>query len=235
MLVDIIIPAYNPGPDLFEALKSCTQQKYKNYTVTVVDDNSSEDVAKIVSKFPGFNYIRNNENLGPSGARNVGINNTSGELISLLDADDLMHPNKLLLSVKEFEDKGVGLVCGNYQILVNRKRLLAPFYRRPITINHSALMKQNFVASGSTTFRRSVAEDIGLFNEKYWISEDYEYWTRISEAYKIKYLHNVLYYYSVVPKGNSLTNRDDIQKDHTNNIEEIRAASRERMKARSGS
>ena len=229
MLVDIIIPAYNPGTDLFEALRSCTQQKYKNYTVTVIDDNSSEDVAKVVSKFPGFRYIRNDKNLGPSGARNVGINSTSGDFISLLDADDLMHPDKLLLSVEEFADEDVGLVCGNYQILVNRSRLMRPFYKRPITVNHSALMRQNFVASGSTTFRRSVVEDVGLFDEKYWISEDYDMWVRISEKYKVKYLHNVLYYYSVVPKGDSLTNRDDIQKDHTDNIKEIRARSRERI------
>jgi glycosyltransferase involved in cell wall biosynthesis len=230
MLVDIIIPAYNPGADLFEALKSCTQQKYKKYTVTVIDDNSSEDVAKVVSKFPGYRYIRNDKNLGPSGARNVGINSTSGDLISLLDADDLMHPDKLLLSVKEFADEEVGLVCGNYQILVNRSRLMRPFYKRPITINHSALMRQNFVASGSTTFRRSLIERIGGFDERFWISEDYACWVRLSEICNIKYIHEVLYYYSVSPGNSSLTQRSDIQKDHDKNIKIIRRESRERIK-----
>jgi len=235
MLVDIIIPAYNPGPYLLDALKSCTRQKYNNYTVTVIDDNSTEDVKSIVDKFAGFNYIRNNENLGPAGARNVGIRNTSGDLISLLDADDLMHPDKLKLSVKEFKDQEVGLVCGNYQILVNRKRLLRPFYRKPVKIDRDVLMTQNFVASGSTTFRRTLIEEIGGFDERFWISEDYAWWIRMSEISKIKYIHEILYYYAVSPGNDSLTQRADIQKDHEKNIEMIRRESRERMRITNGS
>jgi glycosyltransferase involved in cell wall biosynthesis len=230
MLVDIIIPAYNPGPDLRDALKSCFKQKYKNYRVTVIDDNSAEDVKGLVSEFKNVNYIRNNKNLGPSGARNVGIKNTHGELISLLDADDVMDPNKLHLSVKEFSNPDVGLVCGNYQILVNRTRLLPPFYKRTIKVDHAALMRQNFVASGSTTFRRSLIERIGGFDERFWISEDYACWVRLSEICNIKYIHKVLYYYSVSPGNSSLTQRSDIQKDHDKNIKIIRRESRERIK-----
>jgi len=229
MLVDIIIPAYNPGPYLEDALNSALNQTYKDYTITVIDDNSSEDITTIVSRFPSVRYIRNDKNLGPAASRNIGIRSGKGELISLLDADDIWSPNKLMLSVKEFADADVGLVCGNYQILVNRKKLLLPFYRNPIKIDWNKMMKQNFVASGSTTFRRSAAEGVGLFNEKYWISEDYEMWTKLSEKHKIKYIHKILYYYSVIPKGDSLTNRPDIQERHTDNIEEIRLASRARM------
>jgi GT2 family glycosyltransferase len=132
--------------------------------------------------------------------------------------------------VKEFENsKEIGMTCGNYRILVNRSRMMRPFYRRPINIDYDALMKQNYVASGSVTMRRSAAEDVGLFDEGYWISEDYDMWLRISEKYPIKYIDNILYYYSVIPKGDSLTQRDDIQKDHIKNIEEIRERSKERV------
>jgi GT2 family glycosyltransferase len=93
-------------------------------------------------------------------------------------------------------------------------------------------MKQNYVASGSVTMRRSAVEDVGLFDEKYWISEDYDMWLRISEKYPIKYIDNILYYYSVIPKGGSLTQRDDIQRDHTKNIDEIRARSKQRVSNR---
>ena len=90
-------------------------------------------------------------------------------------------------------------------------------------------MRQNFVASGSTTFKRQVLEDVGLFNEKYFISEDYDMWVRIAEKYPIEYIHEILYYYSVIPKGDSLTQREDVQKDHINNINEIKKASLKRM------
>ena len=230
MLVDIIIPAFNPGRHLVEAINSCVAQKYKNYTITVVDDASDEDIQGVTKGVQNLQYIRNEKNLGPGGARNVGIMATKGDLVSLLDADDIMHPNKLELSVKSFENNSeLGMTCGNYRIIVNRRKLLRPFYRSPVDINHDILMKQNYVASGSTTIKRSVLEDVGLFDENYWISEDYDMWLRISEKYPIEYIHKVLYYYSVIPSGNSLTQRNDIQKDHIKNINKIREASLSRM------
>lgn len=231
MLVDIIIPAYNPGKHLLDAIDSCMSQEYRNYLITVIDDNSGDDVERMLEPYPDVRYIRNKRNLGPGGARNVGIRASEAPLISLLDSDDMMHPKKLKLAVEAFERRPeLGLTCGNYQILVDRARLMRPFYKRPIKVNHASLMRQNLVASGSTTFTRKAAEDVGLFDEDYWISEDYDMWVRISERYPIEYIHEILYYYSVVPGGNSLTQRGDIQKDHLLNIEKIRAASRQRLK-----
>jgi hypothetical protein len=90
-------------------------------------------------------------------------------------------------------------------------------------------MRQNFVASGTVTVRRSVFDDVGFFDETLWIAEDYDMWVRISEKYNIEYLHKILYYYSVVPNGNSLTQRDDIQLRHNDNIRKIKQASMERI------
>tara|TARA_A100001011_G_C14306323_1_gene843341 strand:- start:2407 stop:3129 length:723 start_codon:yes stop_codon:yes gene_type:complete len=230
LVIDIIIPAYNPGGSLRDAINSCLSQTYKNYKITVIDDCSTEDVESLVNDFENINYLRNNKNLGPGASRNIGIRNTSGDLISMLDADDIMHKNKLELSIKEFEkNKDIGMTCGNYRILVNRKRLMAPFYKMPIKIGHRELMRQNYVASGSVTMKRSVIEDVGLFDEKYWIAEDYDMWLRISEKYPISYIHDILYYYSVLPGGSSLTQRSDIQKKHMDNIAKIKKASQDRI------
>ena len=147
-----------------------------------------------------------------------------------MDSDDLMHRDKLKLSCEAFaKHADVGMVCGNYRIISNRKKMLRPFYSRPIKISHATLMRQNFVASGSVTVKRDVIKDVGGFDEKLWIAEDYDLWVRISERYKIKYLHNILYYYSVVDGGDSLTQRSDIQKDHDKNIKIIRERSLDRM------
>ena len=230
MLVDVIIPVYNPGRYLDEALKSCFSQTYGHYRVTVVDDCSSEDIMPILSKYKKISYIRNDRNMGPAFSRNIGINNSNGDLISFLDADDIWHKNKLLYSVNEFKKDGrIGMTCGNYQIITN-SRVLMPFYKRNITINHSMLMKNNYVASGSTTVKRSVVDDVGLFNEDFWIAEDYDMWVRVSEKYPIKYIHKTLYYYRVVSGGGSLTQRDDIQKNHIDNILKIKRESSIRIR-----
>ena len=230
MWVDVIIPAYNPGIYLDEAIKSCINQSYKKFNIIVIDDNSSQDIEKITSKYRNIKYIKNCKNMGPSYSRNIGIKSSSADLISLLDADDVWDRDKLINSINEFKkDKSVGMTCGNYQIMV-RNRLRSQFYKRPVKVSHSSLMRINYVASGSTTFKRSVVDDVGLFNEKYWISEDYDMWVRISEKYSIKYIHKVLYYYRIIPGNDSLTQRGDIQKNHDNNIAEIRKESARRMK-----
>jgi|TARA_R110001583_G_scaffold16234_12_gene66274 glycosyltransferase involved in cell wall biosynthesis len=233
MLVDIVIPAYNPGEYLHECLISCVSQSYENFNIIVVDDNSTEDVERVVSNFSEVSYIRNPKNLGPGASRNVGINNGSGDLISFIDSDDIMHQDKLALSVERLSKSSeAGMCCGNYRIMVNRQSIRPPFYKLPIDINYNLLMKQNFVASGSTTVRRSVIDEVGSFNEDYWIAEDYDLWLRISERYPVEYIHNVLYYYSIVPGEGSLTQRSDIQKDHIKNINEIRRSSKERVRDR---
>jgi len=230
MWVDIIIPAYNPGKELIDAVRSCFCQSYKKYSVTVIDDHSSIDVKKLLWDFPSVKYIRNDKNLGPGGARNVGIRESEADYISFLDADDIMHKDKLKLSVNVLSKKeDIGMVCGNYRIMINRERLKNSFYKKPIKVNHALLMRQNFVASGSVTVKRSVFDEVGLFDETLWIAEDYDMWIRISEKYNIEYLHKILYYYSVVPSGNSLTQRDDVQLSHDHNIKKIKQASKERM------
>ena len=230
MWVDVIIPAYNPGVYLSEAIESCLNQSYKKFNIIVVDDNSSQDVEGVVSKYKNIKYIKNSKNMGPSYSRNVGIKSSNAELISLLDADDVWDRDKLINSVNEFKkDKSIGMTCGNYKIMV-RGRLRSQFYKKSVKVNHSSLMRINYVASGSTTFKRSVVNDVGLFNEKYWISEDYDMWVRISEKYPIKYIHKILYYYRITPGNDSLTQRVDIQKNHTANISEIKRDSMRRIR-----
>ena len=111
MLFDIIIPAYNPGEKLVEAVKSCYNQSYKEYVVTVIDDNSSEDLKKLLWDFPDIRYIKKESNLGPAGARNVGIKTSDADIISFLDADDLMHKDKLKNTLSVFRSsKNLSLI-----------------------------------------------------------------------------------------------------------------------------
>tara|TARA_B100001094_G_scaffold131968_1_gene127761 strand:- start:9630 stop:10343 length:714 start_codon:yes stop_codon:yes gene_type:complete len=229
MKVEIIIPAYNPGPYLKDAIESCLNQTYKQYSITVIDDCSSENIEGITKLYPDVNLIKTEKNSGPSAARNLAIKQSNADLISLLDADDIMAREKLYYSVKEFEDHKVGMTCGNYKILYNRSRMMRPFYSRPIKISYPLMMRQNFVASGSATIRRCVLDEVGFFDESLWISEDYDMWLRISEKYNIKYIHRVLYYYSVIKNGGSLTNSKDSTDTGRRNNKKIRAASRSRV------
>jgi glycosyltransferase involved in cell wall biosynthesis len=234
MFVDVVIPVYNPGGYLDEALKSCLSQSYKNFNIIVVDDCSTQNVKSITDRYDQVKYMRNSKNMGPGASRNIGIKNSSSELVSFLDSDDVWNQDKLLYSVNEFKkDKSIGMTCGNYQILVHG-RLRPQFYKKSINVDHSLLMRNNYVASGSVTVRRDALNKVGLFNEEYMIAEDYDLWLRISEEYPIKYIHKVLYYYRIIPGGDSLTQRSDVQEGHAKNLNEIKKNSQERFVLKNG-
>lgn len=229
--IDIIIPAYNPGPYLRDALNSVFCQTYKNFEVFVIDDCSTQNIDSIVRSYPNVNLLKTDKNSGPSAARNLGIKMGNSEFISFLDSDDIMDNKKLERTMAAFErEPYIGMVCGNYRVIYNRRNIKKPFYSNPIDITYNRMLRQNFVASGSTTLKRSVLDDVGLFDESLWISEDYDLWLRVSEKYKIKYLHEVLYYYSIIPNNGSLTNSDNSKSLGKKNNELIRARSISRMK-----
>lgn len=225
-MVDVIIPVFNSGDYLIDALTSCKNQTYKSLKVYVIDDNSTEDIFKIIKDFKNdldIYYIRNSENLGPSASRNVGIVAGESEYISFLDADDVWDEKKIELTIARFsQEKDIGMVCGNYRRWEDRKHLRAPFYKKEISLNFQALKKVNYVACGSVTVKRLVLDDIGLFNVNYKIAEDYDLWIRISKKYNISYIHYPLYNYSCIKTGASLTNRGDLMKHGTDVLRKIK-------------
>jgi len=231
MKVSIVIPTHNNLEYLPQAINSCLNQNYKDYEIILVDDASTQDIYSYVKDIPNLKYIKNEKNMGPGYSRNVGIDAASGELISLLDSDDIMHEDKLINSVDKFE-KDVGLICGDYCIFVNRRmpRLPRKFFNfgREMDIGWKSMIRVNYVACGSTTFRKDVFYDVGGFNEKYWVAEDYDLWLRISEKYRIKFIPKIMYYYSRINGGNSLVNRNE-RKEFPDYRKEIIENSKKRM------
>lgn len=103
--VSIIVPAYNNGEYIGEALDSVIAQTYPHWECIVVDDGSTDNTWEIVAEYcqkeSRVTYLYQ-ENSGPSVARNNGIANTSGEFILPLDADDKIADTYLEKAVNHF-------------------------------------------------------------------------------------------------------------------------------------
>jgi GT2 family glycosyltransferase len=101
-LVSVIVPTYNRAYCLNRAVDSVLAQTYANCEVLIVDDGSTDDTAARVSQWYGrranVRYIQQ-ENGGVSAARNTGLNAARGELIALLDSDDVWLRWKIELQV----------------------------------------------------------------------------------------------------------------------------------------
>lgn len=93
--VDIIIPCYNTGKYLRQAIDSCLAQTYPAINVLVVDDGSTDNTKEIVDSYGGVVGYFHQENRGLPSARNAGIEHTHHEYVCILDADDVILPSKV--------------------------------------------------------------------------------------------------------------------------------------------
>lgn len=101
-LVSIIIPVYNAEKYLKETLQSALDQTWPNKEIIIVDDGSTDDSAAIVRSYnrPIIKLIQQ-KNQGASSAKQTGLSYAGGDFIQYLDADDILHPDKLTLQVNE--------------------------------------------------------------------------------------------------------------------------------------
>ena len=94
-LVSVIIPAFNPGRFIVEALESVDAQQYPNIEIIVVDDASTDETPNILESMSDHVRHIRQDRAGASVARNRGILASAGEYVAFLDADDIWHPEKL--------------------------------------------------------------------------------------------------------------------------------------------
>lgn len=191
-LVSVIIPAYNDAKYLPQTIRSALAQTYHNVEVIVVDDGSTDNTPEVAKKFEGKIKYVHKENGGPASARNVGIKASKGEFIAFLDADCTWPSNKLKLQmecIREHPDGGLFYANARHFEEINGKEKIVPF--RPITLYTGnifwRLLLYNFVQTSTVVTKRSVLEEIGLFDEnpEFISVEDYDLWIRIAAKFPV--------------------------------------------------
>ena len=112
-MISIIIPVYNAFSTIERVVDSIISQNVDNYEVILVDDGSTDGSAgvcdKIAARYPAFRCIHQ-PNAGVSAARNRGLQETAGDFIAFLDADDVIAPNYLQELLCTCEDADIA-VC----------------------------------------------------------------------------------------------------------------------------
>ena len=115
MKVSVITTLFNYKAYIGDCIRSVVTQNYDDLEMIVVDDGSSDDGSSVVesyaNKYPKVRLVRLNKNYGYSTAKNVGIKCAKGDLICMLDADDMLMPDSISLRVNKMA-KGHDLVHG---------------------------------------------------------------------------------------------------------------------------
>lgn len=113
MKVSFVVPTYNSAEFLHPCIESCLMQNYQDTEIIVVDDCSLDSTPDYVAwakkqEWAGkVKFIRNEKNLGRSASRNVGNRAATGDIIAVLDADDLATPRRAEITVDKFKKGSV--------------------------------------------------------------------------------------------------------------------------------
>ncbi|MBD1571472.1 glycosyltransferase family 2 protein [Aliivibrio sp. S10_S31] len=95
--VSVIIAAYNVEEYIDDCIKSILMQSYKDIEIIIIDDCSTDTTKEKLSKYTSekIKIIFSDENSGPGGARNKGLDDATGDYIFFIDSDDILHPDAI--------------------------------------------------------------------------------------------------------------------------------------------
>lgn len=181
-LVSVIIPTYNRGWILKEAIESVLMQDFTDFELIVVDDGSTDNTLDILGDYRKKLTVIEQHNQGVSAARNRGIKSASGKYVAFLDSDDLWLPQKLSRQVEYFDSHPEVLICQTEEIWVRNGRRVNPKKRHQ---KFSGMIFEPslalcLVSPSAVMIRRNLFDEVGLFDESLPACEDYDLWLRIS-------------------------------------------------------
>jgi glycosyltransferase involved in cell wall biosynthesis len=204
----VVIPTFNGGTWLLDAIRSCVDRQSVRLEVIVVDDASTDDTPDQVScNYPAVRLIRQPHNSG-SGARgrNAGLQCATGEYVKFLDHDDLLEPETLRLEVAAAEAEAADMVMCRWGdvrtdtdgslIEATRREFIPP---APERLVEAILMGEKVPYTAGVLYRRSYIAD-QRWDPRCTINDDFDWFCRNAlRDGKIIRLDHVSYYWRLHP------------------------------------
>lgn len=185
--VSVIIPTYNRAKMVTEAIDSVLAQDFTGFELIVVNDGSTDETGAALAGYGERITVLTQANLGVSAARNRGIAAAAGQLIALLDSDDLWLPQKLSRQVAFFDSHPGALICQTEEIWVRNGRRVNPGkrHRKAGGDIFERSLDLCLVSPSAVMARKALFEEVGLFDESLPACEDYDLWLRVSCTFPV--------------------------------------------------
>ncbi|NLM74870.1 MAG: glycosyltransferase [Clostridiaceae bacterium] len=200
--ISVIMPIYNGGRFVEEAVRSVLDQSYENLELIIVNDGSTDDTEEIISSFldDRITVLKHDTNKGKVAAINLGVKESTGDLIVLFAADDVLPKQSLEKRSQSLSSNAVAFcnfwVC---DAKLNKVKLGYRYTESTVFWEQSKrrLLLHNMVGGGTFILRRNLAEKIfpipeTLRFEDWWIT-----FFSLMYAGKIGYLDEPLLLYRI--------------------------------------
>ena len=187
-IVSVIIPAYNSGPYLDEAVQSVIAQTFTDWECIVVDDGSTEDLSRVGEMDPRVHLTRQ-PNRGTAAARNNGIASSTGEFIAFLDHDDIWLPENLDAQVAVLSaNPRAGFCYAHYDMIDGEgNRRTVPLSGNPAR-SYLEMLRGGAPIPSTAVVRRSCLAVVGGFDPMLPYSDDQDVMLKLAYFFDVAFV-----------------------------------------------
>jgi glycosyltransferase involved in cell wall biosynthesis len=178
-LVSIVVPCFNQGSYLRQAIESVLSQDYSRIELIVLDDGSTDDTRAVLAPYAGKFHHETHANMGQARTLNKGWEMSKGELLSYLAADDFLLPGAVLTSVgKLLVNPEIVLTYCDFSVVDPKSNVLRQV-RTPEFSYRDLAVRIVCQPGPGVFFRRDAFERTGPWDGLLRQIPDYEYWLRL--------------------------------------------------------
>lgn len=214
--ISVILPFYNAGKYLEEAVRSVLSQTYTDFELLIYDDGSTDGSESIIRQFndPRIVYRRFETNQGLISMLNTGLLEAKGAFIARMDADDVCSPDrfqKQMDFMNQHPDHGV---CGTQIKVIGTDEVI----RRPVEDDDLRwwIFRGSPLAHPTVLIRKEILSNHGLtYNREAYLVEDFDLWWKLSFHTRMANIDEVLLSYRIHPDQES--SKSEVQNRHLAN------------------
>ena len=213
-LVSVVMPVYNAGDFVVEAIRSIIKQTYKNIELIIVDDASEDNSVKIIDKYRKkypriIKLITLKKSLGKSGdpATNIAIKKAKGKYVAKMDADDISDPKRIAKQIEYLEKNKDVFLLGTQAYVINKHGEILGEKNTPL--NHQEIYSHfflyNYMIHPSIMFR-NIKNKKDFYQIKFpFFNEYYTFFKLMNLGKKFANLNEKLLYYRIHGKNDTFS------------------------------
>lgn len=189
----IVVPIFNQAEFIERAINSIiTQDSVFDIKIIVIDDGSTDGVGDILKKYESQIYVESRPNCGQSASLNYGWSLSGSEFIGYLSADDMLLPGAVQKSMQALIDHPeIDVVYGDFISIDKNDRKIRNVKASDFCFETMLLELEGSPGPGAL-FRFELLESVGGWDERLHRMPDYEFWLRVANVGKFKYISEEL-------------------------------------------